>query len=169
MNSNLKENQELRAAMRKVFWPPSRLEEAEVAKRVNKTPEEFINADIDTFIDGGWGAVFQIFHANHGRYPERAKTAQAAEEYRQLAKSEGINIDRSIDLGSLNPNLYGRPPRGSSNPKLEFYLGELEAELNVLLPAVEKAGNGVIFEHLKRIMFIFHRVKDSRKEGEGKS
>jgi hypothetical protein len=162
MNSNLKENQELRAAMLKVFWSPSRLEEAgELAKRVNKTPDEFISADIDTFIDGGWGDVFQIFHANHGRYPEHA--AQAAEEYRQ----KGININRSIDLGSMNPDIYGKPPRG--NPRLDFYLGELEVELNVLLQVVEKAGNGVISEHLERIMFIFHRVKDLRKEGEGKS
>jgi hypothetical protein len=41
--------------------------------------------------------------------------------------------------------------------------------LNVLLQAVEKAGIGVISEHLERIMFIFHRVKDLCKEGEGKS
>jgi hypothetical protein len=70
MNSNLKENHELRAAMRKVFWPLSRLEEAgELAKRVNKTLDEFINADTNTFIDGGWGDVFQIFHANHWSLP----------------------------------------------------------------------------------------------------
>src|SRR5215470_15462148 len=144
MNTNLKENQELRAAMRNVLWPPSRSEEAgELAKRLNKTPEEIINEDIDTFIDGGWGDVFQIFHRNHGRYPEHAEAAQAAEEYRR----QGIHIDRPIDLGSMNPDLYGKPPRGpSSNPKLDFYLGELEAELNVLLQA---AGNS---EHLERIM-----------------
>jgi hypothetical protein len=122
-DGNLKENQELRAAMRKVFWPPSRLEEyggvEELAKRVNKTPEEIINTDINNFIDGGWGDVFQIFHANYGRYPKHAETA--AEEYRQVAK-EGININRSIDLGGMDPDLYGKPPRGPGNPKLDFLL-----------------------------------------------
>ena len=167
MNSNLKENQELRAATRKVFWPPSRLEETdELAKRVNKTPEEFINADIDIFIDGGWGDVFQIFHANHGRYPEHSETAQAAEEYRQSSLKKG---DRSIDLGSMNPDIYGLPPLGPGNPRLDFYLSELEAELNVLSQVVERAENDVISERLERIMFIFHRVKDLHKEGEGKS
>jgi hypothetical protein len=63
---------------------------------VNKTPEEFINADISTFIDGGWGDVFQIFHANHGRYPEHVETAQAAEEYRQFAASR----DQTVDLAA---------------------------------------------------------------------
>src|SRR5215471_21494902 len=98
MNSNLRENQDLRAAMRKVFWPPSRLEAyggvGELAKRVNKTPEEFINADIDTFIDGGWGDVFQLFHTNHGRYPEQADLVQAAEEYQQVFPGK----DHAVDL-----------------------------------------------------------------------
>jgi hypothetical protein len=57
----------------------------------------------------------------------------------------------------MNPAIYGKPPRGSGNPKLDFYLGELEAELNVLLQAV--AGNDVISEHLKRIMFFCIRLK----------
>jgi hypothetical protein len=129
MNEHLKQNQELRAAMRKVFWPPSRLGEyggvEELAKRASKTPEGYINADIDTFIDGGWGDVFQIFHRNHGRYPEQAETAQAAEEYRQVAESSRMNMERCMDLGSMNPDRYGKPPRGPGNPKLDFYLGEL--------------------------------------------
>src|SRR5262249_605388 len=114
----MKENQELRAAMRKVCG----LE----------------NADIDTFIDAGWGDVFQVFHRNHGRYPEQADLSQASAEYSAEERPHG-------------------------NPKLNFYLSELEVELNALSRAA--AGNDVISECLARVMVIFHRVKDSRKEG----
>ena len=172
MNSNLKGNQELRAAMRKAYWPPGRLARVEEwAKQVSKTPEEFINMEIDAQIDDGWGEAFQDFQANHGRYPEHGETVQAAAEWKQ----KGGHID--VDLGSEEPSLKnknrcsvcGKPLGWPSNPKAEFYEDELEVELNHLLEAVEISGNEQISEHVKRTIFIFHRVKDSRKEGAGKT
>jgi len=43
--------------------------------------EEFINAEIDGRIDGGWGEVFEDFRKNHGHYPEGVETKQAAREW----------------------------------------------------------------------------------------
>jgi len=130
---------------------------------VKKTPEELINRAIDNYIEGGWGDVFQIFHANHGHYPEHAELAQAAEEYREV----GRRGERSVDLGSMNPDLYGKKlSREQSNAKLDFYLEELEKELNVLLKVVGD-GDDAISEGVKRIAFIFHRVKESREEVDG--
>ena len=80
-DDDLKQNQELRAAIHAVF------------------PD----ADIDTFIDGGWGEVFQLFHAAHDRYPiTHEEITQAAAEYRRVASSGNFF---PIDLGRMSPFL----------------------------------------------------------------
>jgi len=82
-NEELKKDQELRAAMREVYWPATRLAVAGVwGRRVNMTAEEFINTEIDNLIDSGLGEVFKIFRTNHGHYPALADMQRALKECR---------------------------------------------------------------------------------------
>jgi len=81
---------ELRAAIRNAWFSPTRLAGVEAwAKQAGITAEEFINNEVDGRLAADWGEVFQVFRANHGRYPEHGETSQAAEEW-QREKQWGI-------------------------------------------------------------------------------
>ena len=78
----LREDKELRDAIRHVQFPPTRLMGVEGwAKQAGITPEEFIEREIDGFIDSDWGECFQFFRAIHGRYPEPGEKDAAANLY----------------------------------------------------------------------------------------
>ena len=81
----LREDQELRAALRHAYFKPPRMIGVETwAKEAGITPEEFINTEINASINSGWGEVFQVFRANHGRYPDSyTERVEAAEEWRR--------------------------------------------------------------------------------------
>src|SRR5215471_5108512 len=65
------EHKELRAAIRAVEFRPRRLKAKPTwAKQAGMTTEAFINAEVDAFLgDPGTVESFQLFRANHGRYP----------------------------------------------------------------------------------------------------
>jgi hypothetical protein len=83
-----REDKELRAALRNAYFKPPRMRGVETwAKQAGMTAEEFINTEIDAHINSGWGEVFQIFHANHGRFPDsQTEKNEAAEEWRKGAE-----------------------------------------------------------------------------------
>src|SRR5215469_1589143 len=95
-----KENQELRVAIGNAFLSGKLADIDAMAKYSGVPPERLLNQHTSGFIDGGWGDVFQLFHAKHGRYPEQAETKQAASEWRQ-AKLDHSHW--STDLGSKHP------------------------------------------------------------------
>jgi len=80
----LREDKELRDAIRHVQFPPTRLMGVEGwARQAGITSEEFIEREIDGFIDSDWGECFQFFRANRGRYPEHGEKDAAANLYNE--------------------------------------------------------------------------------------
>jgi len=78
----LREDKELRDAIRHVQFPPTRLVGMEGwAKEAGITAEEFIEREIDGFIDSDWGECFQFFRDKRGRYPEHGEKDEAANLY----------------------------------------------------------------------------------------
>ena len=78
------EGKELRAAIRDAYFPPTRLAGVQAwTKQQGIDTEEFINQEIDNRVKSDWGEVFQLFRANHGRYPEHGETDQAGAEWRR--------------------------------------------------------------------------------------
>ena len=51
--------------------------------------EEFIKSEVDRFLQSDWVERFQLFRANHGRYPSNCEEKnQASAEWRIAVSSE---------------------------------------------------------------------------------
>jgi len=84
-----REDQELRAALRRAFCRRDPEVQEMFAKQQGITAEEMTQREIDACVDGGWGECFQLYRAKHGRYPDHTETNDAAnlsaEEWRKSA------------------------------------------------------------------------------------
>jgi len=76
-----REDQELRAALRRAFCRTDPELQEKFAKQQGITAEEMTQREIDACVDGGWGECFQFFRAKHGRYPEHTEKDDAANLY----------------------------------------------------------------------------------------
>jgi hypothetical protein len=86
-----REDQELRAALRRAFCRRDPEFQEMLAKQQGITAEEMTQREIDACVDGGWGETFQLYCTKHGRYPNHTETNDAAnlsaEECRKKWKS----------------------------------------------------------------------------------
>jgi hypothetical protein len=85
-----REDEELRAALRRAFCRTDPEVQEMVAKRQGITAGELTQKEIDACVDGGWGETFQLYRAKHGRYPDHTEINDAAnlshEEWRERWK-----------------------------------------------------------------------------------
>ena len=73
-----REDQELRAALRRAFCRRAPEFQEMLAEQQNIIAEEMTQKQIDTCVDGGWGEAFQLYLARHGRYPDHTEINDAA-------------------------------------------------------------------------------------------
>lgn len=86
-----REDQELRAALRRAFCRTDPVFQEKWAKQQGITAEEMTQREIDACVDGGWGECFQLYRAKRGRYPDHTEINDAAklsaEEWDKLWKA----------------------------------------------------------------------------------
>ena len=94
-----REDQELRAALRRAFCRRDPELQDMFAKREGITSEEMTQREIDACVDGGWGETFHLYRARRGGYPDHTEINDAAnlshEEW--LERCKGSVIHTAID------------------------------------------------------------------------
>jgi len=73
-----REDQELRAALRRAFCRTDPEFQEKFAKQQGITAEEMTQREIDACVDVGWGEAFQLYRTKNGRYPDHTETNDAA-------------------------------------------------------------------------------------------